>query len=184
MMGEVDEVFGWWDNINHPYIEVEDTALAMVRFKNGGMANILLSNAQKPGIYCKVHVHGSNGASVGVQTDGGAMFLPGQTEISEAPVNDLWTVPGEESYLSRWVEEDTAHFKSVDSGTYYLQCQLADFIHSIDYQTEPMVTGSFARQTVELFTVIYRSNRDRNPLKFPLTAESGLGMDGCLPLYR
>ena len=61
-MGEIDEVFGLWKNLNHPYIEVEDTAVAIVKFKNGGIGNIIVSNSEKPGIYGKVQVHGSNGA--------------------------------------------------------------------------------------------------------------------------
>ena len=76
-MGEIDEVYGQWKNLNHPYIEVEDTAVAVVKFKNGGIGNIIVSNSQKPGIYGKVHVHGENGASVGVETEGGAMLLDG-----------------------------------------------------------------------------------------------------------
>ena len=95
LMGEIDEVYGLWKNLNHPYIEVEDTAVAIVKFKNGGIGNIIVSNSQKPGIYGKVHVHGENGASVGVQTDGGAMFIAGMSGILEPPVNDLWTIPGE-----------------------------------------------------------------------------------------
>ena len=35
-MGEIDECFGLWSNLNHPYIEVEDTANAILKFKNGG----------------------------------------------------------------------------------------------------------------------------------------------------
>ncbi len=34
-MGEAIEVYGLWENLNHPYIEVDDTALAIVKFKNG-----------------------------------------------------------------------------------------------------------------------------------------------------
>ncbi|MCA1758964.1 MAG: Gfo/Idh/MocA family oxidoreductase, partial [Bacteroidales bacterium] len=55
-MGEIDEVYGVWKNLNHPYIEVEDTAVAIVKFKNGEIGNIIVSNSQKPGIYGKVHV--------------------------------------------------------------------------------------------------------------------------------
>ena len=98
-MGPIAEVFGYWDNFNHPYIEVEDTAIAVVRFQNGGMGTILVSNAQKPGFYGKIHVHGSNGASVGVQTDGGSPFVAGVTEVVEPPINDIWTIPGEEHLL-------------------------------------------------------------------------------------
>ena len=120
-MGEIDEVYGVWRNLNHPYIEVDDTALAIVKFKNGGLGNIIVSNSQKPGIFGKVHVHGQNGASVGVQTDGGALFIAGMSSITDPPVNDLWTVPGEENLLAKFIEEDTAFFNTIDATVYYFR---------------------------------------------------------------
>ena len=99
LMGPIDQVYAQTRNFNHPYIEVEDTAVAVVQFKSGAIGNIILSNSQKPGIYGKIHIHGSNGASVGSQTEGGQMFIAGQTSIMEPPVNDIWTVPGEEDFL-------------------------------------------------------------------------------------
>ena len=77
MGSEIEEVYGIWKNFNHPYIEVEDSAVAIIKFKSGGIGNLIVSNSQKPGLYGKVHVHGSNGASVGVQTDSGSMFIVG-----------------------------------------------------------------------------------------------------------
>jgi UDP-N-acetyl-2-amino-2-deoxyglucuronate dehydrogenase len=38
---------------------------------------------------------------------------------------------------------------------------------------EPAVTGVEGRKHVELFTAIYRSQRDRRPVKFPLAATEG-----------
>lgn len=101
-MGPIDELFGVWSNFNHPYIEVEDSAVAVIRFRSGALGNIVVSNSQQPGLYGKVHIHGQNGASVGVQTDGGAMFIAGMSSIQEPPINDLRTVPGEEAMLTRW----------------------------------------------------------------------------------
>jgi predicted dehydrogenase len=66
-MGPFAEIHGFWDNFNHPYIEVDDSAVAAIRFKNGGLGSVLVSNSQKPGIYAKVHVHGSSAWSAGVQ---------------------------------------------------------------------------------------------------------------------
>ena len=109
-MGEIDEITGCWANLNHPYIEVEDTALAMIRFKNGGLGSIVTSLSQRPGIYTKVHIHGSNGASVGVETDG-ATFVAGVSEIAEPPLNDLWTIPGEEPRLAEFQAEDRDRFR-------------------------------------------------------------------------
>ncbi|HUC84146.1 MAG TPA: Gfo/Idh/MocA family oxidoreductase, partial [Candidatus Acidoferrales bacterium] len=61
-LGEPEEVFGYWANLNHPYIEVDDTALAVVRFKNGALGNILVSNSLNPALNARVSVHGANGA--------------------------------------------------------------------------------------------------------------------------
>lgn len=179
LMGDIDEVFGYWGNMNHPYIEVEDTAVAVIRFKNGGLGNILLSNSQKPGLYGKIHIHGSNGASVGAQTEGGSMFLPGKTTINEPPKLDLWTVPGEEHLMDEWNNADREAFASVDSMTWYFKRQLEDFAEAILHQRSPLVTLEEGRKTVELFTAIYRSQRDGKPVKFPLQAEEDReDMDG------
>lgn len=164
-MGEIDEVFGVWRNLNHPYIEVDDTALAIVKFKNGGLGNIIVSNSQKPGIFGKVHVHGQNGASVGVQTDGGALFIAGMSSITDPPVNDLWTVPGEEALLAKFVEEDTAFFNTIDATVYYFGLQIAEFCDAIREGRAPAVTGEEGRKVVALFQAIYESTRTGLPVK-------------------
>jgi len=173
LMGPIDEVYGHWDNLNHPYIEVEDTALAIVKFKNGGIGNIVLSNSQKPGIFGKIQVHGENGASVGVQTEGGAMFIAGMAPITEPPVNDLWTIPGEEHLLEEFTREDEALFEKIDPMVYFIRLQIEEYLEALDQGREPMVNGEEARKTVELFTAIYRSTRDNKPVKFPLSPETG-----------
>jgi predicted dehydrogenase len=172
-MGPIDELFGYWDNLNHPDIEVEDTAVAVLRFKSGGLGSIVVSNSQKPGIYGKVHVHGESGASVGVQTDGGAMFIAGLSEILDPPINDLWTVPGEEQILARWQAEDRVAFEAIDATRHYHRLQDQDFLQAILQDREPTVTGIEGRKAVELFTAIYRSQRDRRPVTFPLDAAQG-----------
>lgn len=164
-MGEIDEVFGVWSNLNHPYIEVDDTALAIVKFRNGGLGNIIVSNSQKPGIFGKVHVHGHNGASVGVQTDGGALFIAGMSSITDPPVNDLWTVPGEENALAQFIAEDTAFFNTIDATVYYFGIQIAEFCDAIRANRPPLVTGEDGRKVVALFQAIYESTRTGKPVK-------------------
>jgi UDP-N-acetyl-2-amino-2-deoxyglucuronate dehydrogenase len=180
-MGEIDELYGNWSNLNHPYISVEDTALAIVKFKNGGVGNIIASNSQKPGIYCKVHIHGSNGASIGVQTDGGAMFVAGMSGMLEPPVLDLWSVPGEEEKLKEWIAEDSDFFNGMeDPMKYFHQEQINDFLEAIIDDRAPLVTGKEGRVTVEMFTAIYRSTRDNKPVKWPLSPENRNDYDGRL----
>jgi UDP-N-acetyl-2-amino-2-deoxyglucuronate dehydrogenase len=158
---------------------VEDTANAILKFKNGAVANILVSNSQKPGIYGKVHVHGENGASVGVQTDGGAMFIAGMTGILEPPVNDLWSVSGEEEMLQKWVKEDSDFFLDLNNPMeYFHERQIEDFLLSVLEDRSPAITGEDGRVTVEIFTAIYRSTRDGKPVRWPLEPENSDDFDG------
>jgi predicted dehydrogenase len=158
-MGPIAEIQGYYDNFNHPYIEVEDSAVAVVKFKNGGMGSVLVSNSQKPGIYAKVHVHGSSGASAGVQTDGGAMFIAGMSAITEPPLNDLWTIPGEEKLLDKFRAEDAAFFKTINATVYFFTCLLDDFCRSIQEGTPPPTTGEDGRETVKFIETLYKIGR-------------------------
>jgi len=165
-MGEIDEVTGRWANVNHPGIEVDDTAVATLRFKNGGLGAIITSVAQKPGIYTKVQIHGSNGASVGVQTDTGATFVAGMSGIAEPPFNDVWTIPGEEHLLPSFQAEDRVRFQQVDGTTHYHTLQIQEFLQAILSRRPPLVTGAEGRIVVALFSAIYQSQRERRPIPF------------------
>jgi predicted dehydrogenase len=167
-MGEAEEVFGYWANLNHPFIEVDDTAVAVVRFKNGALGNIVVSNSQNPALNARVSVHGANGASAGVQTDGGAMFIAGMSNIVEPPFNDLWTLPGQEHLLAQWKEEDARFFASIDPMAHFHRLQIQDFLQSILKGVPPLVTGEAGRRTVELFTAIYRATREGKAVPLPL----------------
>jgi predicted dehydrogenase len=164
MMGPAAEVSGYWANLNHPTVEVDDTAVASIRFKNGGLGSIITSVSQKPGIYTKVHIHGASGASVGVETDRGATFIAGVTTIAEPPVTDVWTVPGEETQLAAFQAEDRGAFAGVDATSYYHALQFADFFAAIREGRNPLVTGEDGRAVVELFSAIYQSHRERRPV--------------------
>lgn len=168
-MGEVDELSGMWDTLNHPELEVDDTAIAIIRFKSGALGSIVVSNSQNPALWGNVHVHGSNGASIGVQTDGGAMFIAGMSGITEPPVNDIWTVKGEEDKLDEYKKQDSEFFNSVDNMYYFHRLQLNDFLNAIIEKREPLITLEDGKRTVELFNAIYLSNERKAPIKFPLT---------------
>jgi UDP-N-acetyl-2-amino-2-deoxyglucuronate dehydrogenase len=156
LMGPIEEVVGRWANLNHPYIEVEDTALAMLRFRGGGLGSVTVSLSQNPGIHTKIHIHGSNGYSVGTQTDTGATFVAGVSEKVEPPFNDLWTIPSEEHVLS---EPSAAR-----PPEYYHALQDRDFLQAIIDRREPSVTGEEGRKVVEIISAIYQSGRDGRPI--------------------
>lgn len=167
-MGDVQEISGQWANLNHPYVEVDDTAVATLKFKNGALGSIVTSLCQKPGLFTKVHIHGSNGASIGVETDRGATFIAGVSKIAEPPLNDLWTIPGEEHRLAEFHAEDRARFAGIDPVTHYHALQIQDFLRAIRSDRQPLVTGRDGRAVVEMITAIYESHKRRGTVSLPL----------------
>ncbi len=168
LMGPISEVQGFFQNLNHPGVEVEDTAVASLKFANGGLGSILASVSQKPGIHTKVHIHGSNGSSVGVETDRGATFIAGVTSIPEPPLNDLWTIAGEEKMLPQFQRQDRSDFDKIDATVHYHGLQIREFINAIREKKLPQVSAEDGRATVELFTAIYESSKTGRSIKLPL----------------
>ncbi len=164
-MGPPVEVFGIWDNLNHPYIEVDDTAVAVIRFASGALGSVVVSNSLNPPLYGNVRVHGDNGSSLGVITDSGEMFVAGVSEMSSPPLNDLWLVPGQECPLSKWAEVDHQYFKQFPESEHYHRMQLDDFAHSIASGESPAVSGADGRRAVELISAIYEANQTKNLVK-------------------
>src|SRR5208283_2329992 len=113
--------------------------------------SIVVSNSQNPALFGQVHVHGQSGASIGVQTDSGAMFIAGMLGVAEPPYNDTWTVKGEESMLEKWKIEDADFFGKIDPTYYFHERQFEDFVNAIAVRKKPLIDGEEGRKTVELF---------------------------------
>jgi predicted dehydrogenase len=157
-LGPIAEVDGWTTNVNHPEIEVEDTAVAVVRFRSGAIASIVASNSQRPGLYGRIHVHGRNGASVGVETDTGSSFVAG-VSLPSLPTNDIWTIPGEEAEPERWAAEDRTAVAGVEIGTWFHELQLRDVVAAIREGRRPAVDGLDGRAAVALMAAIDEASR-------------------------
>jgi predicted dehydrogenase len=75
--------------------------------------------------------------------------------------------------LAGWQKEDEAFFAAVDATKHYHRLQIREFLQAILAGRPAMVTGEEGRKTVEIFTAVYRSQRDGRPVRFPLAPESG-----------
>lgn len=166
-MGPIASLSGRWANLTHPYIEVEDTAVATLTFQNGALGVIETSvSPNKTGYtFARVVIYGSNGgwASVTEQPEG------------RVGLNDVWEIPGEEEEGRRRYAEDTERnefmFESASGGrpvTSYHQLQLAEFLDALLNNREPLVNGEEGRKSVEIIQAIYRSGRTGQTLRFPL----------------
>lgn len=168
-LGAAVEVDGWTANVNHPGLDVEDTAVAIVRFASGALATIVASNSQRPGLYARIHIHGQSGASVGVETDSGSSFVAGLT-LPNLPRNDLWTIPGEEAGPVGWLAADRAALAAVDIESHHHELQLRDVMAAIRDGRPPAVTGEDGRRSVELFAAIYRAAESGQRVHLPVRA--------------
>jgi predicted dehydrogenase len=180
-LGEVETVWARWANLSHPYIEVDDNAVAAVVFRSGALGVIRMTTSSRLS-RTRLTVHGSNGASVSVR------------EEPEGAVgyNDLWTIPGEESIgeesLREHVERgeyiyrglvDQEHAPTWPTGYEYKRAaepsfharQLQDFLRSIASGERPLVDGEEGRKSLELMLAIYESSRTGQPVRLPFAGE-------------
>ena len=63
-MGRPVEVFAYTDTLAHQRIEVEDAAVAVVRFENGALGILHATTAAYPGLSARLQVHGDRGSVV------------------------------------------------------------------------------------------------------------------------
>jgi predicted dehydrogenase len=63
-MGRPVEVFAYTDTLAHQRIEVEDVAVAVVRFESGALGVLHATTAAYPGLSARLHVHGDQGSIV------------------------------------------------------------------------------------------------------------------------
>jgi predicted dehydrogenase len=152
-MGPVEWVHGMW-SANKPYMECEDTAVATVKFRSGGLGMIQVSISQNPNLFARVTIHGDNGKSASIyEHEEGAVFT-----------NDIWTLPGEEDLPQKWAEED---FKTETFQGNHAK-QIRDFLEAIKEDREPYVGGEEGRKTVELMVAILLSGRLGETVHFPV----------------
>lgn len=178
LMGdEVETLWARWANLSHPYIEVDDNAVAAVQLRGGALGVLRFSTSSRFS-RTRVVVHGANGASVGVN------------EEPEGSVgyNDLWTIPGEEGVAEASLQQHAEKGEYIynplhlnpegawSNGYRYRQpadpsyhaVQIADFLAAIREGREPLVNGEEGRKSVELLNAIYESGRTGQPVRFPV----------------
>jgi predicted dehydrogenase len=90
------------------------------------------------------------------------------TSIPEPPLNDIWTIPGEEKLLEGFQQEDRNTFTKIDATVHYHALQIREFVQAVREHKQPMVSAEDGRATVELFTAIYQSSKTGKAIKLPL----------------
>ncbi len=147
MNSDVERVFARCDHLVRN-IEVEDTAVAALQFKNGAFGTIIGTTSCNPGEKRRLELHGKYGTiciagtkisrwAVTEEEDGRAKEIePPKTVAEEGTVGDNRAVSAE------------GHTWLID-----------DMVRAVKEDRAPYITGESARKAVDLILAIYESAR-------------------------
>jgi predicted dehydrogenase len=143
-----------WSQINtvaHE-IEVEDLAVAAIRFENGALGVIQGSTATYPGLPTKLEIHGTKGMALIEGESLKRWSLMGEKEIIAEEAKE-----GLESWAISYMVPATNHASLIK-----------DFAQAVLEDREPYLNGVEARRCLEVIMGIYKSAKTGSVVEFPL----------------
>jgi predicted dehydrogenase len=155
MMGPATHVTGFIDRLAHERIEVEDTAVACVRFANGALGVIEATTSVHPGLPKTIAIHGDHGTAVIEQDDILRWELTPETP-EDARIKDRFA----QKVGASGGSSDPAAISHVGHAR-----QLTDFVQAIQSGKQPLVDGREGRKAVEIILAIYRSAETGQTIK-------------------
>jgi predicted dehydrogenase len=155
MMGPATHVCGLTATLAHERIEVEDTAVACLRFQNGALGVIEATTSVHPGLPKTIAVHGDRGTAVIEQEDVLRWDFTPETDADREVKARFAQKVGASGGAS-----DPAAISHV-----YHARQLADFLEAIQSGRRPAVDGREGRRAVEVILAVYRSAETGRPVE-------------------
>ncbi len=139
LLGGVDFAYGYWTNILHPEIEVEDIGYGLVHFKNGSMGKVFATSA------CESPENGQGIRIIG--------------EKGEIHTNSSWLYRLDFSLKDKKREATLrSEFERVIAPNYggrYQTWQAADFFEAIRADRAPIVTPETAKEALKIMNGIH-----------------------------
>ncbi|PPL03126.1 Gfo/Idh/MocA family protein [Parapedobacter indicus] len=158
-MGPVESVQAVAANIRHKNIEVEDTIVATLNFKNGALGTIECSTAVFPGTLKRIEIMGTEGTAI-LEEDS---FIKWQFQREDS-VDERIRSSMKEETASAGGASNPADISFVGH-----QRQMADLIRAIETGDEPFINGEEGRKSVEIVRAIYESARTGTRVKLPIS---------------
>lgn len=161
LMGPVVEIQANTGTLAHERIEVEDVAVATVRFQNGAMGVIEATTAAYPGYLKRIEIHGSEGSGV----------------LEEEDLK-TWDFAKPRSEDKR-IHEEMRKKKSTGGGAsdpaaighHGHTLQFRDFVEAVRKGRTPAVDGHEGRRSVEIILGIYKAAETGKTVKLPLASD-------------
>jgi UDP-N-acetyl-2-amino-2-deoxyglucuronate dehydrogenase len=162
-LGEPVEVFAWTDCLAHKRIEVEDTAVATIRFADGALGVIQATTAAYPGMNARVQLHGDRGSAV-IDNDRLAYFHAAQAGQTGPDVG----AGSPDNQAEQLLKADSSPGPKVAGLELTAHtAQYEDFISSVANDRPPLVTVHEATRTLAVVSAIYDSARAGRPSTVP-----------------
>jgi predicted dehydrogenase len=154
LMGRVDSLKAYTATLAHD-IEVEDTAAAVLKFRNKALGIIYGSTASFPGQFRRLEITGTRGTVIQVENSFKVWQFADQTEEDIKIFGMFNQIEGGGGVSDPAAIPFEPHARNI-----------AAFIDSIEEERPFEIDGTEARKAVEIILAIYSSARDNKPFNF------------------
>lgn len=162
LMGDVAAVQAMTATLVHERIEVEDTAVAALRFRNGALGVIEAATSAYPGLLKRTEIHGEKG-SARVEQDDVTLWSFMTPQPEDADIQSR--IVGASGFNAGASDpRGITHAGHRD--------QLADFLHAMETGGRPLIDGAEGRKSVEIIRAIYESSRQGRAITLPFDDEN------------
>ncbi|MBO7728879.1 MAG: Gfo/Idh/MocA family oxidoreductase, partial [Oscillospiraceae bacterium] len=155
LMGDPVEVSGYTATLAHERIEVEDVAVATLRFKNGALGIIEGTTGAWPGSLKRIEICGSKGQAV-LEEDSITKWEFAEERPEDAEIRAMFAAS-----TSFGGANDPKSISQIGHTR-----EFADFSKAIKNGTKPFVPGEEALRSVHLIRTIYKSAEARRTILF------------------
>jgi len=147
LMGDVEEITGRIATMTHERIEVEDVAVATLKFKNGALGVIEATTTAFPGSLKRIEICGSGGMAILEEED-----LKLWQFANETPEDGFIRKQMTDRTKTGGGASDPAAIGHHGHTTFF-----EDFINAVQENRQPLINGVEGRKSVEVIQAIYRS---------------------------
>jgi UDP-N-acetyl-2-amino-2-deoxyglucuronate dehydrogenase len=154
-MGPVESVQAFTGTVGHARIEVEDNAVAALRFRNGAFGVIEGSTSVYPGFLKRIEISGTRGSVV-------------MEEETLKSWDFAESAPGDEEIRKKYGGGAETGGGAADPAAISFQGhrrQFEEFIGALDEGRPPLVDGAEAKKAVEIIQAIYTSAKKGRPVQ-------------------
>lgn len=164
LMGPVAEIQAATALLAHERIEVEDVAVAMLRFANGALGVLEATTAAYPGYLKRIEIHGNRGSAVMEEED-----IIKWDFAEEHPEDQVV-----KERMAAKVSGGGGASDPAAIGHHGHARQFADVARAIREGTKPLIDGYEGRRSVEIILAVYQAAEIGQVVRLPLPDDPDL----------